>query len=514
MSSKTKKILMAILAAVLLVGVFHVQESMNIDRDALGLTRIQPLENAPPVLAFTTVALGGFRGLISNALWIPLIWIFIIGSRPISIWFGFGSSGDSAGDPLEGSPTDGLFFQLLILAGTIVLVRRRLDWSGLFRHNRWLVVFFLYLGVSVLWSDFPLVSLKRWIKDLGNVVMVLIVLSDNQPIRAAKILLARCCYLLIPLSVLLIKYFPELGRYYDQDNGSAYYSGVTLDKNLLGMTLFGCALTLIWMVFELFEKKTKGKWMDWPVLLFLGALTGWLLHLAHSSTALACTLLGTLTFLGMRSRFVRNKLKHFWAYSALIMVLFLSVNTLFDLKAVTPGILGRDMSLTGRTGIWNRVLREGTDPLIGTGFYSFWSAERTKKLSAEFFYDLNEAHNGYLETYLNSGLIGVFLLFAVIFSAGNRIKMEAIKGEPFAAFRMACLLAVIPYGMTEAVFNRLSLIWFIFLLVVTEYPQRFRRGATLKSGTYREVSERSKSVRDPAARLHLVGANNLATSIS
>jgi len=31
---------------------------------------VQPLENAPPVLAFTTVALGGFRGLISNILWI------------------------------------------------------------------------------------------------------------------------------------------------------------------------------------------------------------------------------------------------------------------------------------------------------------------------------------------------------------------------------------------------------------------------------------------------------------
>src|SRR6185436_15001912 len=35
-----------------------------------GLTRVAPLENAPPMLAFTTVALGGFRGLIANALWI------------------------------------------------------------------------------------------------------------------------------------------------------------------------------------------------------------------------------------------------------------------------------------------------------------------------------------------------------------------------------------------------------------------------------------------------------------
>jgi hypothetical protein len=31
---------------------------------------MEPLKNAPPLLAFTTVALGGFRGLISNFLWI------------------------------------------------------------------------------------------------------------------------------------------------------------------------------------------------------------------------------------------------------------------------------------------------------------------------------------------------------------------------------------------------------------------------------------------------------------
>ena len=70
MSSKLKKILLLLLAALLLVGIAPIQQAMNRDRKALGITRIEPLENAPPVLAFTTVALGGFRGLISNALWI------------------------------------------------------------------------------------------------------------------------------------------------------------------------------------------------------------------------------------------------------------------------------------------------------------------------------------------------------------------------------------------------------------------------------------------------------------
>ena len=69
MSSRLKKIVLLLLAVALLAGVAQVQRSLNRDREQLGLTRMEPLENAPPILAFTTVALGGFRGLISNWLW-------------------------------------------------------------------------------------------------------------------------------------------------------------------------------------------------------------------------------------------------------------------------------------------------------------------------------------------------------------------------------------------------------------------------------------------------------------
>lgn len=70
MNARLKKILLLVLMLGLLAVGGATQRAMNRDRAALGLTRIEPLENAPPVLAFTTVALGGFRGLISNALWI------------------------------------------------------------------------------------------------------------------------------------------------------------------------------------------------------------------------------------------------------------------------------------------------------------------------------------------------------------------------------------------------------------------------------------------------------------
>ncbi|HZL13775.1 MAG TPA: hypothetical protein VFC85_06480, partial [Verrucomicrobiae bacterium] len=70
MNARLKKILLLLLAVALLFGAGQIQTSLNRDRVRLGLTEAQVLENAPPLLAFTTVALGGFRGLISNYLWI------------------------------------------------------------------------------------------------------------------------------------------------------------------------------------------------------------------------------------------------------------------------------------------------------------------------------------------------------------------------------------------------------------------------------------------------------------
>jgi hypothetical protein len=60
------------LAVFLLCVSSQMQNWLNVERGQLGLTRLPPLKNAPPLLAFTTVALGGLRGLIANALWIRM----------------------------------------------------------------------------------------------------------------------------------------------------------------------------------------------------------------------------------------------------------------------------------------------------------------------------------------------------------------------------------------------------------------------------------------------------------
>jgi hypothetical protein len=70
MNARIKQFVLLLLAAALLFTSGRVQNSLNRDRAVLGLTISGPLQDAPPLLAFTTVALGGLRGLISNYLWI------------------------------------------------------------------------------------------------------------------------------------------------------------------------------------------------------------------------------------------------------------------------------------------------------------------------------------------------------------------------------------------------------------------------------------------------------------
>lgn len=63
---------LALLALLALASVS--QQALNRKRVELDLTRGTSLgEAAPPVLVFTTVALGGFRGIIANALWIRAV---------------------------------------------------------------------------------------------------------------------------------------------------------------------------------------------------------------------------------------------------------------------------------------------------------------------------------------------------------------------------------------------------------------------------------------------------------
>jgi exopolysaccharide production protein ExoQ len=410
---------------------------------------------------------------LSFALWVPLFWALIIGSKPASAWFGV-SPEPSAEDYLEGSPFDRMIFLGLLAVGVAILIRRPINWQALLATNRWLFLFFAYLGVSTLWSDYPFVSFKRWIKDFGNVVMALVILTEADPVKAAKSVFLRCAYVLVPFSVLFIKYYPELGRYYDRWTHQPHFCGVTTNKNLLGMSIFVCAMFLCWKAIDCYGERRSGVRNKVDLLAHVGLLlmTFWLLVLAHSSTAATCTVLGIVTMVTLQVPHVRTIVSHLGAQGVALIVFLLGLNAVFDFTALFFQIVGRDATLTGRTDIWAAVLSEKINPLVGVGFYSFWSGERVERLSEKYFYHLNEAHNGYLETYLNSGLIGVALLLILLAASFKSTKVRLRNGASFDILRFAFQSSAAVYNLSEAAYNRLDLLWLALILLVIEFGPR------------------------------------------
>lgn len=137
--------------------------------------------------------------------------------------------------------------------------------------------------------------------------------------------------------------------------------------------------------------------------------------------------------------------------------------------------MGRDSTLTGRTELWEQLVKMIPNPMVGSGFESFWLGPRLDRLWSYFHWKPNEAHNGYLEVFLNLGGIGVALLGVLIVSGyRNAVKMSRL--DPAGGkIRLAFFLMGIVYSFTEAGFRMLSPIWIAFLLSVTAVPVALRQ---------------------------------------
>ena len=176
----------------------------------------------PPQLAlFLTVGFIAFlfrrdfkeKPELTKAFWIPFAWMFIIAGKTPTQWLAIvGFSGLGATSAVEGNSVDAFAFLSLILMGLRVLNKRHVSLAKFAEDNQWLVIFLLYCFVAVFWSDFAFVSFKRWIKVLGHPIMVMVIFTEPNPTQALVRLMKRVAYLVFPISILWIKYYPQLGR--------------------------------------------------------------------------------------------------------------------------------------------------------------------------------------------------------------------------------------------------------------------------------------------------------------
>jgi len=403
----------------------------------------------------------------SKAVWLPVIWLSEAGSRSLAAWLDIGVPRELPGQIPEASPLDQLFAGTLMLLGAIVLIRRRRLVMGLIKANWPIVLYFSFSLFSLLWSDFPLWGLKRWVRSLGDLIMVLIVATDAQPTAALKRLLSRVGFVLLPASVLLIKYYPHLGMGFDV-YGDQEFTGVTTNKNVLGNLGFVVALASLWQALSLVHnRKARNRGRR---LLAHGTLIAFaipLLSTAHCATAIACFALGVGLMLATSLPLFRYRPA---AVNALILAIALGGGLILLLggRAAITEALGRKPDLTGRTEIWAIVIPMAPNPIGGAGFETFWIGPRVKEIYSKVggLLPTNEAHNGYVETYLNLGWVGLCLI-ALILGHGYRRVLSVVRRDgALGALLITYVVTAVAFNISEAGFRMLGLEWFILLLSI------------------------------------------------
>jgi len=434
----------------------------------------------PTVALFLTTAFVVFlfrrdcreQAQVTGALWIPVIWMLLIASRPVSFWLGFGGAMyDTPADLAEGSPLDRMTYIVLQLAAFVVLYRRGISWSTVLSRNLWLTVFLAYCGVSILWSDFPFAAFKRWIKVLGLPMMVLVLATEPDPREAFVRLMKRSAYVLVPFSILLIKYYPHLARAFDPWSGEASNTGVTGNKNELGYVCLIFGFFFFWhLLTTLRRERTPERQKELLLIVAFLYMIGWLLFMSSSATSVVSLVLGISVVLSFSVRSVgMRKMAAYWAGG---LVIFSCAELFFDVTDTLVAALGRDPTLSGRRDLWAQVLSSDINPIVGAGFESFWLGGQALWLWSEYWWRPNQAHNGYLETYLNLGWIGVILLVGVILSAFWKACVDLFSDSDFdfGRFRLGIVAITIVYNCTEAAFKGLHPVWFLFFIAAMDCP--------------------------------------------
>jgi exopolysaccharide production protein ExoQ len=433
----------------------------------------------PPLIATLVFAIG-IAGLFyldrhdsehpSKALWLSVIWLSTSGSRSVSAWLGMGPSArEIAGQLPESSLLDQLFAGTLMLLGAIVLIRRRRNVRSLLKASWPIVLYYSFCLISLLWSDFPGWGFKRWVRGLGDLVMVLIVVTDAQPTVALRRLFSRVGFVLLPASVLLIKYYPELGLAVDVW-GDRVCTGVTTDKNTLGNVVFVLALGALWQALSLIrDRKEPNRARRLLAQCTLLALGIDLLFNAHSATSGACFILGAGLMLATSLPLIRRRPA---TVHALVLAILLcgALTELLGGRAAITGAMGRNADLTGRTEIWGIVIPM-VNPIGGAGFETFWVGPRVARVFAMVADGrglglTREAHNGYIEVYLNLGWLGLGLIALVLGQGYVRSVSAFSRHSALGTLLMAGVVTAMFFNITEAGFRILSVEWFFLLLSV------------------------------------------------
>jgi exopolysaccharide production protein ExoQ len=402
----------------------------------------------------------------------------------MSFWFYQLGLAGAESSRLEGSPVNAVFNNGIFIIAILILISRRFSWVQYALANKALFLFYGFFLLSAVWSPFPVPTVKRWVNEFGWLLIAPIILTERDPAASLRMVFVRVSYVLFAPSLPLMRYFPTIGRVLSA-HGAQMLCGVADHKNSLGQLCFVFCLMLIWDLMETRKTDTglSGKPEYLARMLNLG-IGLYLLDIASSATSLLCFVFGiVLMVVGKRLAAMKNP-RLVFILGVLAIMSVLVMQQALNLSGDVSEAFGRGSGMSGRSDIWRVTLKHDTSYLLGNGFRGFWETSEGKATYEELGTgELITAHNGYIETYLNGGVVGLFCLGIFIWSTGLIATAKLVQKDPIGRLAVVFWALILIYNLSESQFMMIGPVWFAMLLTTCSVRPEFCESATISQST-------------------------------
>jgi O-antigen ligase len=329
-----------------------------------------------------------------------------------------------------------------------------------------LLTLVMWMGASVATSGVPSVSMMVLRNELPALLAIALVVGTMQPAVVVRLLLvtfAACCIWSLVGVVLL----PPLGIPGADAAAVAGGWGATFGhKNTLGMF----AVLTVALVLAMVARSPRRN-------LLLAGLVGVVLLSRSATAASGLVAVGAahawMTTIGRIRRSRDRVVAKLVLGAAMILSVLLIIGLLPDLL----GLYGKDLTFTGRTEIWSATL-EAIDrrPLQGYGIGGVWLDGRsplTNELWTTIGFPAAHAHNGLLNVWIETGLVGLvlFLTFVVRILQLAVSCLATPRTAPYGRWAITTIVGMALMSVSEPLFRGptlalLAIMWTVLAGVV------------------------------------------------
>ncbi len=363
-----------------------------------------------------------------------------------------------------------VLYSTLFIIAVIVLIPKKDELFTILKTEKFLSIFIIFSFISIAWSDYSFITFKRIFQV---VTIVLNILAFLLYVDSSKEICKHFKYILYPYLILtLVVVFVVPGALDPQFHT---WRGFTSQKNTLGQ--IGLISIILCFIIYKTEDNIAGK----ILAVFMGLISIALLFGANSSTSILTFLflIGIAFFLSFDRIFKPIGIGRTISVLLIISFFLIVISIMYfipELEKVIPALFGKDTTFSGRTDLWEYLLSEiSVNPIIGIGYQAFWVPESRNILFLykSFVWLPNEAHNGYLDIYLQLGFVGLSLVVMMLIKYFISF-FKVIKPHPWIWF---IIITIIINFQESTILRPIRTIDFIFifsyLIVFVNYYKPF-----------------------------------------